>query len=166
MPVLHSFPWRWRGLENPLLPTAERVKPPPLSRFTRASWIRCSPRSPTFYTCLITSRARLITPGIPYHCLFYPSSSFDGPRSGQRSKGPVTLHGNRVELSWCQSQSQGTHSNCVIKFPVFPCFFPCPTTNFPCANLRDLWLLRIHKTDPAPPKNGNFRSKYPNILYL
>ena len=37
-----------------------------------------------------------------------------------------------------QKGTQGTHSNCIFKFPVFSLFCPCPTANFPCANLCDL----------------------------
>ena len=34
--------------------------------------------------------------------------------------------------------SQGSHSNCIFKFPVY---LLCVTANFPCANLRHSLLL-------------------------
>ena len=33
---------------------------------------------------------------------------------------------------------QGTHSNCIFKFPVFSLLFLCLIENFPCGNLRHL----------------------------
>ena len=59
---------------------------------------------------------------------------------------------------------QGTHSNCIFKFPVFSHFSPCPTANFPCVNLNNLQLLHTQKQ--LLETNWNFRGKYCNILYL
>ena len=36
------------------------------------------------------------------------------------------------------NQLQGTHSNFIFKFPVFPVFSPCLTAHYSCANFCDL----------------------------
>ena len=51
--------------------------------------------------------------------------------------------------------SQGTHSNCIFKFPLFSLFFPCPTANFPCA-IYVIFDYYIHKADFADFSSLNF----------
>ena len=53
---------------------------------------------------------------------------------------------------------------------MFSLFFPCLTANFPCANLRDLWLLHtpnwLGRHIQLKKLGGNFCGKYRNIFYL
>ena len=43
--------------------------------------------------------------------------------------------------------------NAFLNSLCFPSFFPCPNANFPCANLRDLWLLHTQNwLIQFPPK--------------
>ena len=61
------------------------------------------------------------------------------------SLGPGQGHGADAVLS-----VDGVHNQDRIPTQIafsnslcFPCFFPCATANFPCANLRDLCLLHM-----------------------
>ena len=72
------------------------------------------------------------------------------------------LHRRHVLLEERGTQlAQGTHSNCIFKFPVFSLFSPCPTQIFPVPIYVICDYYR-HKTDLADFKKKNSRqiSKY------
>ena len=47
-----------------------------------------------------------------------------------------------------ENTNQGTHSNCIFKFPVFSLFFPCLTADFPVP-IYMICDYYIHKNDLA-----------------
>ena len=65
------------------------------------------------------------------------------------------------------SYTQGTHSNCIFKFPMFSLLFPWPTTNFPFYH--NVWLLHTQNWHGRPiqlleKKSGNLQleqTKFP-----
>ena len=89
------------------------------------------------------------------------------------------LYGHKAEVSLmdyflANYLRQGTHSNCIFKFPVFslcfPCVFPVQWQIFPVPIyiICDYYIVETDLADLSNfwGKNGNTRGKYRSILYL